>query len=182
MRLSLWWKFEGRYIIYNFKNGVKNLVRWFPIVWRDRDYDHTFILSLLQQKLIFQSKYIGGRAIHTTAKRDAEIMMTVVKLIDKVKEGYYDSEYLDYQKSNIRWEKAEQEGYSEVFIDEVSEDFDEYFNKYPRAHKKIKNREKYIFENDCKKHIAMNLAHYNHKRAKDLIFKILSDRIEGWWD
>lgn len=34
-----------------FVEGIKNLWRWFPIIWKDRDYDHAFIEYMLQHKL-----------------------------------------------------------------------------------------------------------------------------------
>jgi len=50
-RTRLWWKFEGRYYHKDIINGVKNLYKWFPIVWKDRDHDHYFIYETLRFKL-----------------------------------------------------------------------------------------------------------------------------------
>jgi hypothetical protein len=36
---------------YELSQGVKNLIRWFPVIWKDRDYDHFFIYYLLREKL-----------------------------------------------------------------------------------------------------------------------------------
>ena len=33
-----------------FIQGVKNLIYWFPIIWKDRDYDHAFIEYMLEHK------------------------------------------------------------------------------------------------------------------------------------
>jgi hypothetical protein len=30
--------------------------------------------------------------------------------------------------------------------------------------------------------IAMNIGHINHDRARKLLFKIMEENIEGWWD
>jgi hypothetical protein len=35
---------------------------------------------------------------------------------------------------------------------------------------------------DDKHVIAMNIAHLNHDRARKLLFKIMEENIEGWWD
>ena len=33
-----------------FIQGIKNLIYWFPIIWKDRDYDHAFIEYMLEHK------------------------------------------------------------------------------------------------------------------------------------
>ena len=71
-QIKLWWKFEGRYYHRDFINGIKNLWSWFPVIWKDRDWDQTFIYEVLIHKLEKQAKYIGEREWHTRAKRDAE--------------------------------------------------------------------------------------------------------------
>ena len=35
---------------------------------------------------------------------------------------------------------------------------------------------------DDKQSIAMNIAHLNHSRAHKLLFRIIEENIEGWWD
>lgn len=39
--------------IYYFFISIKNLIRWFSIIFKDRDWDHTFILRILYYKLKF---------------------------------------------------------------------------------------------------------------------------------
>ena len=41
-----------RYPIMTFVLGIKNLFRWHPIIWKDRDWDHYFIEHMLYHKLI----------------------------------------------------------------------------------------------------------------------------------
>ena len=99
-RIALWWNFEGQYYHKDFINGVKNLWKWFPTIWKDRDWDDSFIFDLLIQKLKNQSEYIGKRDYHTRAKRDAEIMMTCARLLEKVKTEDYGMEYMEYEESD----------------------------------------------------------------------------------
>ena len=35
---------------------------------------------------------------------------------------------------------------------------------------------------DDKQIIAMNISRINHDRARKLLFKIMEDHIESWWD
>jgi hypothetical protein len=137
-------------------------------------------------KLKAQSKYIGGRDIHTRAKRDAEVMMTCVNLMKLVQEDFYSSEYSDYHKTKHWFEDLEDKpGFSSWESKLLEENFDDYFKKYPLIYKRVLNGEG-IFGRDGREEdkqvIAMNIGHINHDRARKLLFKIMEEHIEGWWD
>jgi len=183
--ISLWWEHNGKYLHLNFKRGIKNLWYWLPVIWKDRNWDHQFIFDILSHKLKAQSAYIGGRDIHQNAKRDAEIMMTCVRLIEKVSSEWYSMEYMDYHKTKHWFEPvSDKPGYSSWESRELEENFDDYFKKYPLIYKRVMNGEGWVMidnEND-KQRIAMNIAHINHDRARKLLFKLMEQNIEGWWD
>ena len=184
-RIYLWWDNEAQFYPKDFKSGVKNLWYWLPIIWKDRNWDHQFIFDILSHKLKAQSKCIGGRDIHQNAKRDAEVMMICVRLIEKVQDEWYGSEYMDYHKTKHWFEPCEDKtGYSTWESRELEENLDDYFAKYPLIYKRVMNGEgwfKIDNEND-KQRIAMNIAHINHDRARKLLFKLMEQNIEGWWD
>lgn len=39
------------FIHYDILYGIKNLIRWFPIIWRDRDWDWVFLAEMMEYKL-----------------------------------------------------------------------------------------------------------------------------------
>ena len=130
-RLYRWVRWElpnqHKYI----KHGVKNLYKWFWVIWKDRNYDHYYIFEVLKFKLEKQAKHLADVGFHNDAQRDAERMMTCVRLINKLQnEEYYD----ELSESGVRSSEAIQ-----IVID-------------------------------------------RHNKAKRLLFKILNDRIEEWWD
>jgi len=183
--ISLWWEHNGKYLHLNFKRGIENLWYWLPVIWKDRNWDHQYIFDILSHKLKAQSAYIGGRGIHVSAERDAEVMMACVRLIEKVSSEWYSMEYMDYHKTKHWFEPVEDKpGYSTWESKEIYENFDDYFAKYPLIYKRVMNGEGWLKiedEND-KDRIASNIAHINHDRARKLLFKIIEQNIEGWWD
>jgi hypothetical protein len=163
------------YKIKQFFRNIKNLIRWFPIIWKDRDWDDHFIFEILKFKLQNQAKYIGERGYHTQAKRDAEIMMTCVRLIDKVQTEYYGLEYFDYHNSELIFTDSEDyPGHYKMSVMEKSEHYDDYFKKYPRIAKQ------FTIEDKGKK--AFKISRINEQRAHKLLFKILEENITRWWD
>ena len=189
---EIYWKNIG-WRIKEFKSSVKKLIRWFPIIWKDRDWDDHYIWELLKNKLRWQAKYIGDRDWHTRAQLDAKRMRWCANLIDKVQDEFYGGEYMDYQETNWNWlDVPGKPEYKQLDLQTTFERFDDYFKKYPLVYKKVLSDKKYqIFsiepregenETDVKQRIAMNIGHYNHNRARKLLFKIMEENIEGWWD
>lgn len=181
-----WWNHEGRYLPRKVKIGVKNLIYWFPIIWKDRNWDDSFIFDIIKHKLSAQAEYIGGRDRHTRAQLDAKRMRLCVKLMGLVQDEFYSSEYSDYHKTK-HWfaDIPEKPGYSSWESRLLEENFDDYFKKYPLIYKRVLNGEG-IFDRegreDDKQIIGMNIGHINHDRARKLLFKIMEENIERWWD
>ena len=190
-----WVKYDAKHLHLDIIRGVKNLIRWFPTIWKDRDYDQFYIYELLRVKLENQAVYIATNDRHTRAQRDAEKMFLAARLIMIQQEDLYEMEYMEYHESNFNFlditdkddipEKYK--GSKRLEIELVSENFDEYFKKYPRQYKKAVNGELNIFirhdnEIDNKKIYAMEIAHENQKRSRNLLFKLLNNDIERWWD
>lgn len=179
------WHFRSIY------KSIKNLIRWFPIIWKDRDWDQSYIYDVLKFKLKNQAKFIGDRKHHVDSQRDSEIMNLCVRLIDKLDDGFYETEYFDYYESKISFlPVANEPNFSEIEFDTISENFDEYFTKYKSVYNKVlKDENLQIYKLDLaaseknkKERIAMNIANYNHKRAKKLLFKLIEENIDGWWE
>ena len=185
--IPLWWNQEGRYIHREIGRGFKNIWYWLPIIWKDRNWDSHYIFEIMMHKIKAQSKYIGERDIHTRAKRDAEVMMTCVRLMKLIDDDFYSSEYSDYHKTKHWFEPADKEGYSTWESRILSEDFDSYIKKYPLIEKRVMNGEgRFQLDGEdtleIKQRIAMNIGHINHDRARKLLFKIMEQNIEKWWD
>ncbi len=184
--IPIWWSNEGKYMHLEFKRGIKNLIYWAPIIWKDRNWDSHYIFEIMMHKIKAQSKYIGERDIHTRAKRDAEIMMTCVRLMKLVQDEHYSGEYSDYHKTKHWFEDVPNKpGYSSWESRLMEENFDDYFKKYPLIYKRVLNGEG-VFgregREDDKQIIAMNIGHINHERARKLLFKLMEENIERWWD
>jgi hypothetical protein len=74
--------------------GVQNLDDYFGLIWRDRDWDHSFLLALMEFKLRRMSKHIGGRGVHVSAKLDARRMLNAAEACRRIHaDEYCDAEY-----------------------------------------------------------------------------------------
>jgi hypothetical protein len=164
------------YRIKQFFRRLRNLYRWLPIVWKDQDWDHYFIYEVLKFKLKNQAEYIGKRGLHLSAKRDAQIMMTCVRLIEKIQDEYYASEYFEYYKSHLEFKKLENSELFEISETVTSEALEGYFKKYPLIYRLVPDLAA------PKSRIAFQMAKINQERAHKLLFKIIQENIQSWWD
>ena len=185
-KISLWYRFDGRHIPRNIMEGIKNIIYWFPIIWKDRNWDQSFIYEVLKHKLKAQANYIDTKDRHTRAKQDARRMRLCVSLIQICQDDTYNTEYMDYAETDFWFEDVEDKpGYSTIKSDIIWEKYDDYFKKYPLIYKRVMNGEG-VFSlegrDDDKQVIAMNIGHINQDRAHKLLFKIMEENIQGWWD
>lgn len=187
-RIYNWWRWEGQYLPKKTKRGIQKVWYWLPIIWKDRDWDGHYIFEVLKHKLKAQAKYIGDRDFHTRAQLDAKRMRLCVSLIQKLQDDYYEMEYMDYHKDRVWFTDCEDKpGHSLYNSELIWEKFDKYFAKYPLVYKRVLKGEGPFTlhgrsEEDMKNVIAMNIGRINHDRAKKLLFRIMEENIEGWWD
>ena len=187
-KIYIWWKWEGRYFHRDIAQGVKNLCYWFPIIWKDRDWDQHYIFEVLKHKLKAQSKFISDYGIHTSAQQDARRIRLCISLIQKLQDETYAMEYMDYYRERVWFTDCEDRpGSFRYNSEDVWEKYDGFFKKYPLVYKRVLKGEGVFTldgrdENDMKRLIAMNISKINHMRAKKLLFKIMEENIEQWWD
>jgi hypothetical protein len=172
--------YELQYIPGNIAISIRNLIKWFPVIWKDRDWDHSFIYEILKHKLENQAHYIAKKNRHTSAKRDAELMLLCARLIEMQQEESYEMEFLDYRE--IEWT-------DDHWIKMVSDNLEDYLAKYPRQYKRLLNGQITKFGHKPKQELIDNkemasiiIAQENQDRSRKLLFKLLERNIERWWD
>jgi len=75
------------------KRGVKNLVFWFPVIWLDRWWDHSFLYPILRRKLEHMEENFRLGGCHKNNKKDAFKMKKCVLLLDRL----INDAYIDYK-------------------------------------------------------------------------------------
>jgi hypothetical protein len=186
-------------------DGIKSLMKWFPKVLEDRDWDHHYIIDALKFKIQNTCNYIEKKQRHLNWKNDVKYMKLALRLMDKLwpdmfsEVTSYDSEYNAYHVTEHKFVKLSKEekkktkedlggkmkGSRRMEITEVSERFDEYFAKNKLMHKKAVdyiNKNKIFTEPKSKFTRAMVISKLKHEKARKLLFNVLESKIESWWD
>lgn len=77
---------SGRLVMmkHDFVHGIKNLVRWFPIIWKDRDWDAHYINSMLKQKLVFMADYFDKSRLVVDNETMVKQIEFTIRVLDRI--------------------------------------------------------------------------------------------------
>ena len=171
---SLHWRI--RYFI----TGVKNIFRWAPTLYQDKDWDSWYIYNILQKKIEYQRKEIINANRHTDIDRDNRDMTIALNLLERVKDDYYGMEHVDYSKTEFDFIPVEgNSNLKEMKMTVLSENYDEFLKKYPSSVRKVLKEKGNDLEKDV---LCVYVAIHNQEKARKLLFKLLEQKIERWWD
>jgi hypothetical protein len=177
-RNTLYGKLHWR--IRYFLEGVKNIIRWIPTLYHDRDWDGNYVLKILQKKIEFQRKGLVNANRHREIERDNRYMTLALNLLERVREEHYQLECMDYWDNIISFENVpDNKNLKSINIETRDERFDEYLSKYPSSVRAV-IKERGV--TDDKKTLCLLVSYYNHNKANKLLFRVLEERLPQWWD
>lgn len=181
-KIYRWFKWDAKHFHRDVTQGFKNLWRWFPIVWKDRDWDDHYIFEPIKFKLKNTAKYFETKQRFVGWEKEVKYLRICEKLIQRIQDDYYQSEHYDYFDFDIDFIPVEGKDSYELKSNTTRDDLESYILKYPRTKKMVLQNPKYINYTNTNKGISLAIGIERHNKAKKLLFKILEERIEHWWD
>jgi hypothetical protein len=165
-----------------FVDGVINIIRWMPTLYRDRDWDDFYITKMLQKKIEYQREHLIKHNRHTSIPQDNRDMTWVLNLLERKHEDYYQLEKYDYEDSEFVFTPCiDKPGCSTLDTKINSENWDEYLAKYKGAVRRVKK----LYPNkdlSNKEDLTHYVGRYNQARANKLLWRIMEERSARWWD
>lgn len=73
--------------MWRLRQLIRNLRRlwyWLPVLWRDRDYDHSYMLIVLRHKFVSMERYFRKSGIMADAEQTADQIHLAVLLLDRL--------------------------------------------------------------------------------------------------
>lgn len=140
---------------------VKNIIRWFPIIWQDRDFDYQYLLDITEFKLLNMYKFFNSdNAVCADSDKVALEIKEVLDALVRYRNN-------DYCKTwyNLLYQKHGEISLSDGLL------FNLYF---PQS-------------NDNER--ALRIERSLSRRADDLqqqdfefVFDTLKSKLQEWWD
>lgn len=167
--------------IKQFLQGLYNIIRWMPTIYRDRHWDHSFLTDLIQKKLEFMrdelvtaNRFVGVEAVN----KDITLALN---LLERIKHSYYELEMYDYIKRAYDFVPTDVTAEYFTMQDTILEDnLDEYLAKYKRTASKL--RKKYKLKLSQTEKLAFKVSSYNQEKCERIFWKLLNYKLTHWWD
>ena len=88
--------------------GVRNLVSWFSIIWKDRDWDHNFLLRIMEKKLSSMAYLHENHGHLLNNGRYARQLRIAAHLCKRLhEEPYYETASLRFDRRTANFVGAE---------------------------------------------------------------------------
>jgi len=155
----------------NIRQGIRSCWQWFPIIWKDRQWDHQYIYTIFRHKLHLTEQLIRHHGHHLNHTRDADKIKICVNLLDRLINDEYHE--MAFKRHYEKW------GQPKLNWNKTKEDKDLYQGiiSYP----KVKTPKDKKFEvKDFK--LASDHEAYLREQDLELLFKMMRRHIQGWWD
>lgn len=170
-------------MIYWFKRKyrqIRNVFRWLPIIWKQYDFDYSESIEVFKFQLQKQAEFFESDMSFTaSAPYQAKRIRTILKLMDKVYNEEYGTDYQDILK----------EMYGEDVLEVSFIDLSEFsYNVFSGKNEKLHSM-KYKYESwDNAEEITeikdelfvMSINRQN--RAHKILWELIEHNIQGFWD
>ncbi len=151
--------------------GIKSLIKWFPIIWKDRNWDNYYIYVIIRHKLHLTEQLTRNYGHHLYHIKDAEKIKKCVILLDRlIEDEYHENVYKHFDE---KW------GQSEFNFTDSTEypDCQRLHITYPNV---ITKEDEKLQEKQNK--LLMHKPEEMKKQDLDLLFKTMRKHIQTWWD
>jgi hypothetical protein len=92
-------------MINNTITSIKNIFRWIPIIWNDKDWDYYFLYKILYTKLLSMEKHLRKYGHSANSKKDADRIKTCINILKQLmKDEYHEKVFKPFYK---KWGKPE---------------------------------------------------------------------------
>lgn len=166
------------YPFRDFYRRVKNVLRWLPIIWKDRDWDDSYITEILIKKLEFtRDFYLSGKAYSAEAEKIADEIKEAIDRLHMTRDSWEFYEDLAMEQLQQKW------GLTSFSFEpyEYDENGDVLTYEMKSKTEKVNTEEEEEQYNKEFKE-ASKIAHKQYMKDKKDAYKFIAKNIDKWWD
>ena len=150
------------------KIGIKNLFIWFPIIWKDKWWDYSFLLKIIRFKIELMEKNFRENACYIGAEKDADVMKLCIYSLNRIISDDYHSNA--FKRHDKKWGDLEMKT---IPVDNITSRLEITAPNVTEENKSQYDKE---FKR-CSTH-AWELK----RQDLEFLFNTLIKNIERWWD
>ena len=166
------------YPFRDFYRRVRNVLRWLPTIWKDRDYDDSYITEILIKKLEFtRDFYLSDKAYSAEADNVAEEIQEAINRLHQTKDSWEFYEDPAMEQLQQKW------GLTAFNFEPYEHDEKGNVLTYELKTKteKVNTEEE---EEQYSKEFRKTVKEAREQYIKDKIkaYKFIAKNIDKWWD
>ncbi len=161
------------YRIKRFFIKIYRVLKWSKIIWKSETFDYSYSVQIFKQSLIELRNTLEKNDMFETTEYHVGKLNTIIKLIDIC---YYSEYYSD------KYTKILHTTYGKELFDIKFERFDDS-DKYTLKlnYELLEDKELIdVIRTDYRK--TMDIIKYKENKAKRLLWKMIDNYIENFWD
>ncbi len=162
------------YPFRDFYRRVKNVLRWLPIIWKDRDWDDSYITEILIKKLEFtRDFYLSGKAYSVEADKVADEIKEAIDRLHMTRDSWEFYEDLAIEQLEQKWGKT-------TFEFVPLEDRPGLTEMKSKTEKVSTEEEEEQYRKEFRK--TLDAARKQYMKDKKDAYKFIAKNIDKWWD
>jgi len=162
------------YPFRDFYRRIKNVLRWLPIIWKDRDWDDSYITEILIKKLEFtRDFYLSGKAYSAEADKVADEIKEAIDRLHMTRDSWEFYEDLAIEQLEQKWGKT-------TFEFVPLEDRPGLTEMKSKTEKVSTEEEEEQYRKEFRK--TLDAARKQYMKDKKDAYKFIAKNIDKWWD
>lgn len=128
-----------------FYENCERMVQWFPILWKDRNWDDSYILNILQHKIRFTREVVSEHGYYVDSRKYARQMKVAELLLERLQDSnkYVEKDWEDHFKLYPR----------RIYLNNSNEDISfpaQDDKQYSKNVRRMMDKEEYMWNQDFK--------------------------------
>ena len=150
---------------------IKNLIKWFPVIWNQYDFDDSYAVEVFMFQLGKIADFLDSdKAYSVSAKSNASSIRRLLKLMKAVQDEKFAMDYQEefeklYGKADFTWEDYDK-----------NPNLKELKWKFPVVKGKTEEELDKIYTE------MFRASHDKQEKAHKLMWKLVEENIRRWWD
>jgi len=166
------------YPFRDFYRRTRNVLRWLPTIWKDRDYDDSYITEILIKKLEFtRDFYLSDKAYSSEADKVATEIQEAIDRLHMTQDSWEFYEDPAMESLQQKW------GLTAFSFEPYEHDESGGVLTYEMKSKTEKantDKEKEQYSEEFK--TTLKAARKEYMKDKKEAYKFIAKNIDKWWD
>ena len=151
-------------------HSIRNLVYWFPVIWRDWDWDDDFFMDILIHKLSSMERYFSTAQIVMDSEVYADEIRTVVQKLQAVRDQL--NENAAFGLHEKKWGEAEWH-----YVPTEHPNYSELIITHPNAKTEQEQEQARQELSD-----AFCVSEMDDEVLLHEAFQLIAENMRKWWD